>query len=91
MNEFETLTAKFHFVDLVGSERLKCTGATGDRAKEGISINCQLVGIEGSMSLKFGSFIFQSNTVKPGLTVTFIEQAPVVCGHFDLPPNDFTI
>lgn len=43
LNEFETLTAKFHFVDLAGSERLKRTGATGDRAKEGISINCGLV------------------------------------------------
>ncbi|MEJ1271340.1 hypothetical protein NN561_002177 [Cricetulus griseus] len=42
MNEFETLTAKFHFVDLAGSERLKRTGATGERAKEGISINCGL-------------------------------------------------
>ena len=42
-NEFETLTAKFHFVDLAGSERLKRTGATGERAKEGISINCGLV------------------------------------------------
>jgi kinesin family protein 4/21/27 len=37
------LTAKLHFVDLAGSERLKRTGATGDRAKEGISINCGLV------------------------------------------------
>ena len=45
MSEFETLTAKFHFVDLAGSERLKRTGATGDRAKEGISINCGLVRI----------------------------------------------
>lgn len=45
LNEFETLYAKFHFVDLAGSERLKRTGATGDRAKEGISINCGLVGI----------------------------------------------
>lgn len=43
INEYETLTAKFHFVDLAGSERLKRTGATGDRAKEGISINCGLV------------------------------------------------
>lgn len=42
--EYETLTAKFHFVDLAGSERLKRTGATGERAKEGISINCGLVG-----------------------------------------------
>lgn len=41
--EYETLTAKFHFVDLAGSERLKRTGATGERAKEGISINCGLV------------------------------------------------
>ena len=45
INEFETLTAKFHFVDLAGSERLKRTGATGDRAKEGISINCGLVSV----------------------------------------------
>ena len=32
-------------MDLAGSERLKRTGATGDRAKEGISINCGLVSI----------------------------------------------
>ena len=44
-NDYETLTAKFHFVDLAGSERLKRTGATGERAKEGISINCGLVDI----------------------------------------------
>jgi len=42
-NEVEVLTAKFNFVDLAGSERLKRTGATGDRAREGISINCGLV------------------------------------------------
>ena len=41
-DDIESLTAKFHFVDLAGSERLKRTGATGDRAKEGISINCGL-------------------------------------------------
>lgn len=41
--DVETLTAKFHFVDLAGSERLKRTGATGDRAKEGISINSGLM------------------------------------------------
>ena len=41
--DWETLSAKFHFVDLAGSERLKRTGATGERAKEGISINCGLV------------------------------------------------
>uniref|UniRef100_A0A0N5AWF0 Kinesin motor domain-containing protein n=1 Tax=Syphacia muris TaxID=451379 RepID=A0A0N5AWF0_9BILA len=44
-SEFEVLTAKFHFVDLAGSERLKRTGATGDRAKEGISINCGLLAL----------------------------------------------
>ena len=37
------MSAKFNFVDLAGSERLKRTGATGDRAKEGISINQGLV------------------------------------------------
>lgn len=46
----ETLTAKFHFVDLAGSERLKRTGATGDRAKEGISINCGLLALGNVIS-----------------------------------------
>uniref|UniRef100_A0A671YXC4 Kinesin family member 21A n=1 Tax=Sparus aurata TaxID=8175 RepID=A0A671YXC4_SPAAU len=50
INEFETLTAKFHFVDLAGSERLKRTGATGDRAKEGISINCGLLALGNVIS-----------------------------------------
>ncbi|XP_055215211.1 kinesin-like protein KIF21A isoform X14 [Gorilla gorilla gorilla] len=50
MNEFETLTAKFHFVDLAGSERLKRTGATGERAKEGISINCGLLALGNVIS-----------------------------------------
>ncbi|XP_061107059.1 kinesin-like protein KIF21A isoform X4 [Conger conger] len=50
MNEFETLTAKFHFVDLAGSERLKRTGATGNRAKEGISINCGLLALGNVIS-----------------------------------------
>lgn len=49
-HEFETLTAKFHFVDLAGSERLKRTGATGDRAKEGISINCGLLALGNVIS-----------------------------------------
>ncbi|CAL8385654.1 unnamed protein product [Gadus morhua 'NCC'] len=48
--EFETLSAKFHFVDLAGSERLKRTGATGDRAKEGISINCGLLALGNVIS-----------------------------------------
>ncbi|XP_063220986.1 kinesin-like protein KIF21A isoform X2 [Bacillus rossius redtenbacheri] len=50
MNEFETLSAKFHFVDLAGSERLKRTGATGDRAREGISINCGLLALGNVIS-----------------------------------------
>uniref|UniRef100_UPI00398EF0F8 kinesin-like protein KIF21B n=1 Tax=Pristiophorus japonicus TaxID=55135 RepID=UPI00398EF0F8 len=50
VNEYETLTAKFHFVDLAGSERLKRTGATGDRAKEGISINCGLLSLGNVIS-----------------------------------------
>uniref|UniRef100_A0A665X5K1 Kinesin-like protein KIF21A n=1 Tax=Echeneis naucrates TaxID=173247 RepID=A0A665X5K1_ECHNA len=40
----------FHFVDLAGSERLKRTGATGDRAKEGISINCGLLALGNVIS-----------------------------------------
>nr|CAD7203554.1 unnamed protein product [Timema douglasi] len=50
VNEFETLTAKFHFVDLAGSERLKRTGATGERAREGISINCGLLALGNVIS-----------------------------------------
>uniref|UniRef100_A0A673L0B8 Kinesin motor domain-containing protein n=1 Tax=Sinocyclocheilus rhinocerous TaxID=307959 RepID=A0A673L0B8_9TELE len=48
--EYETLTAKFHFVDLAGSERLKRTGATGERAREGISINCGLLALGNVIS-----------------------------------------
>ncbi|CAG2102543.1 unnamed protein product [Medioppia subpectinata] len=48
--EFETLTAKFHFVDLAGSERLKRTGATGERAREGISINSGLLALGNVIS-----------------------------------------
>jgi DNA repair exonuclease SbcCD ATPase subunit len=40
-----TTDSKLHFVDLAGSERLKNTGATGDRAKEGISINAGLASL----------------------------------------------
>lgn len=46
----ELLNAKFNFVDLAGSERLKRTGATGDRAKEGISINCGLLALGNVIS-----------------------------------------
>ncbi len=48
--DLETLSAKFHFVDLAGSERLKRTGATGDRQKEGISINCGLLALGNVIS-----------------------------------------
>uniref|UniRef100_A0A8C7YSB1 Kinesin family member 21B n=1 Tax=Oryzias sinensis TaxID=183150 RepID=A0A8C7YSB1_9TELE len=50
MPEYETLMAKFHFVDLAGSERLKRTGATGERAREGISINCGLLALGNVIS-----------------------------------------
>ncbi|KAI1719255.1 kinesin motor domain-containing protein [Ditylenchus destructor] len=50
IKELEVLTAKFHFVDLAGSERLKRTGATGDRQKEGISINCGLLALGNVIS-----------------------------------------
>lgn len=46
----ETLTSKFHFVDLAGSERLKRTGATGDRARESISINYGLLSLGNVIS-----------------------------------------
>ncbi|KDR16661.1 Kinesin-like protein KIF21B [Zootermopsis nevadensis] len=49
-SEFETLTAKFHFVDLAGSEPLKRTGATGERAKYDISINCGLLALGNVIS-----------------------------------------
>jgi chromosome segregation ATPase len=40
-----TTESKLHFVDLAGSERMKNTGATGDRAREGISINAGLASL----------------------------------------------
>ena len=43
--ETVTVESKLHFVDLAGSERMKNTGATGDRAKEGISINAGLASL----------------------------------------------
>lgn len=49
-DDLETLTSKFHFVDLAGSERLKRTGATGERAREGISINCGLLALGNCIS-----------------------------------------
>ncbi|KAJ1370430.1 hypothetical protein KIN20_032150 [Parelaphostrongylus tenuis] len=53
--EMEILSAKFHFVDLAGSERLKRTGATGDRAREGISINCGLLALGNVISALGGA------------------------------------
>jgi chromosome segregation ATPase len=53
-----TTDSKLHFVDLAGSERLKNTGATGDRAKEGISINAGLASLGkviSQLSSKHGS------------------------------------
>ncbi|KAF9253566.1 hypothetical protein DTO012A7_4268 [Penicillium roqueforti] len=43
--ETVTVDSKLHFVDLAGSERLKNTGASGERAKEGISINAGLAAL----------------------------------------------
>lgn len=43
--DWVTIDSKLHFVDLAGSERLKNTGASGDRAKEGISINAGLASL----------------------------------------------
>lgn len=48
--EFESLSAKFHFTDLAGSERLKRTGATGERRKEGIAINGGLLALGNVIS-----------------------------------------
>ena len=54
----EQIRAKIHFVDLAGSESLKRTGATGQRAKEGISINSGLVrSHDASRSLAFTSSV----------------------------------
>lgn len=57
VSDWETLKAKFHFVDLAGSERLKRTGATGERAKEGISINCGLVCCSNSYVVQLIYFV----------------------------------
>ncbi len=46
----ELRTAKFHFVDLAGSERAKKTMATGQRMKEGISINQGLLALGNVIS-----------------------------------------
>jgi hypothetical protein len=38
-NDEGFMSAKFHFVDLAGSECIKKTGAVGNVQKEGININ----------------------------------------------------
>ncbi|KAI2789936.1 hypothetical protein POX_d05436 [Penicillium oxalicum] len=43
--ETVTVDSKLHFVDLAGSERMKNTGASGERAREGISINAGLAAL----------------------------------------------
>ncbi|XP_015113938.1 chromosome-associated kinesin KIF4 [Diachasma alloeum] len=43
-------TSKFHLVDLAGSERSKKTQATGDRFKEGVSINKGLLALGNVIS-----------------------------------------
>lgn len=61
--EFVTMDSKLHFVDLAGSERLKNTGASGDRAKEGISINAGLASL--------GKVISQLSSRHPGSHVSY--------------------
>jgi chromosome segregation ATPase len=60
---FVTVDSKLHFVDLAGSERLKNTGASGDRAKEGISINAGLASL--------GKVISQLSSRQPGSHVSY--------------------
>lgn len=61
--DWVTVDSKLHFVDLAGSERLKNTGASGDRAKEGISIN------QGLASL--GKVISQLSTRQTGTHISY--------------------
>ncbi|PGH32407.1 hypothetical protein GX50_04771 [[Emmonsia] crescens] len=58
-----TVDSKLHFVDLAGSERLKNTGASGERAKEGISINAGLASL--------GKVISQLSSRQPGSHVSY--------------------
>ena len=58
-----TVDSKLHFVDLAGSERLKNTGASGDRVKEGISINGGLTSL--------GKVISQLSSRHPGSHVSY--------------------
>lgn len=58
-----TVDSKLHFVDLAGSERLKNTGASGDRAREGISINAGLASL--------GKVISQLSSRQPGTHISY--------------------
>ncbi|EZG00747.1 hypothetical protein H106_08777 [Trichophyton rubrum CBS 735.88] len=58
-----TIDSKLHFVDLAGSERLKNTGASGERAKEGISINAGLASL--------GKVISQLSSRQQGAHVSY--------------------
>ncbi|GFG22110.1 chromosome-associated kinesin KIF4B [Aspergillus udagawae] len=58
-----TVDSKLHFVDLAGSERLKNTGASGERAKEGISINAGLAAL--------GKVISQLSSRQSGAHVSY--------------------
>ena len=48
---FSEVTSKLHLIDLAGSERVKHTGATNKRFKEGISINQSLTNLGKTISL----------------------------------------
>ena len=61
--DWVTIDSKMHFVDLAGSERLKNTGASGERAKEGISINAGLASL--------GKVISQLSTRQPGTHISY--------------------
>ena len=57
------IDSKLHFVDLAGSERLKHTGASGERAREGISINAGLASL--------GKVISQLSSRQAGAHVSY--------------------
>lgn len=61
--DWVTVDSKLHFVDLAGSERLKNTGASGERAKEGISINAGLASL--------GKVISQLSTRQAGTHISY--------------------
>ena len=61
--DWVTIESKLHFVDLAGSEKLKNTGASGDRAKEGIAINAGLTSL--------GKVISQLSTRHSGTHISY--------------------